>query len=406
MTPRKESSPPYAPVYAEMAEITVADPAFRQADGEPFNGQYISMDEIDAHADAKAAARAVLFDAIVSNQKAPEAAKKWEMSRIAALREVGGTALGSFSSYFAALNGEVHATRSEVTDLPEGDYSVIRTNGSIVTANRLYEAPVEFLDTSLGIIERRKHQDRSSIGPENYATALKYFTNKYANLDEPSEEVAFSDVYQLTTDVLKGFIDASRRDEPNFVEMTNIYTSIRTLPIGSVDKVFTKPLLQQSLRSLPEYGNETITTLFGALTKMDIADNGEAAANLVNLALRKRKEFEDSNQLRVATRAVEKLPKTVASEKAVAALLQYRNGLEHSLDLDGADEMNYRLLKIAENVIDSSELHVQIKALSESIARRASEVAKRYFLDGGLTKDQDEQVKQTFARIMGHYKAI
>ena len=408
MSIKAESPKALAPVYAELAEITVADAAFRKADAAPFDASedILGVDETLAHTASKNAAREVIFDALQTNRNVTQEEKFWEMSRTAALKEIGGTALGSFSSYFSGLNGEMAATDTESIYLPAGEDKVISTNTKLVTANKFYSHPIELLDVSLGIIDRRRRQDRLSIGPENYATALKFFANKYAELENPSKEVSLEEIQELVGDTLKGFVDVARRDEPNFVEMTNIYTAIRTLPKGAVDQAFTRPLLAQSLRSLPEYGNETITTLFGALPKLDLSEDGEAAAQLVNLALRKSKKFEKTNDFRVALRALEVLPQSETSELAVRSFLQYRNDLEMSLDIDGTDEATHRLRQIVEHVVADPELHVEIKGISERATRHASELCKRAFLEGGLTREQGEQIKQTFARIMNNYKAI
>ncbi len=406
MKPNHLSQRALAPVYADLAEITVSDPDFRKADGALFKSTFVSEKVILGHMAAKDVAKDVLFDVLLTHRRSPENEKHWEMSRVAALKELGGSALGAFSGYFMHLNGESPESNLTYTDLPNGEESIIKTNSRIIGASKNYEDPAEFLDTSLAMIDRRKSLDSLSVGPENYATALKFFADKYSNLEDPMSDMSTQDVNRLVGEAVAGFIEVGRKDQPNFVEMTNIYTSLRILPKGSVDQSLTRPLLEYSLSLLPEYPNDTITTLLGALPKLDLKKDGEIAARLVDLSLRKSKKFEKTNDFRIAIRAIEVLPKGEASEQVFRTFLTYRNDLETSLDLDGTDEMVQRLRNIADNVITSPELHFQIKTLSERAARQASELCKRYVLEGTLTTQQAVQIGQTFSRIMANYNAI
>lgn len=406
MTSKMESSREFNEIYGTLAEITVADPDYRRADAGPFEDGLVTDTAVLEHMKAKEIATDVLFDTLLAHRQESDSELRWQMSRIAALKEVGNTALGSFSTYFSSLGGETIESQLDSLDLPEGEAKVIGTNTSILTVNRLYADPVEFLDLSLGIIDRSKHKDRFSIGPENYATALKFFTDKYRNLDNPAEEVSQEVIIPLVSESLQGFVDVSHRDAPNFVEMMNIYMSVHMLPKGSVEKRFTRPLLKQSIETLPDYGNASITHMLGALTKLDISEDGETAARLVNLALRKRKGLDTTYEFRVSLRAIEHLPKSAVSEQAFNAFLQYRNDLETSLTIEGADEVTARLRSIAEQVVTDPSLTIALKEVAERTARQASDLCKRSFLEGGLTSEQETQIRETFARIMNNYNAI
>lgn len=401
-----------APVYGQLYERTAQDPAFRAADNAPFETitDVVDMndDAIEEHAAAKAEAKAVIFDALLTHRKETTPELNWEMRRLASLKQMTGVALGSFGTYFTQLESSAESTGVGSGDLPPGESEVVFTNERVVSANRHYSEPLEYLDVAISQIDRRKSQGRYNIGPENYSTAVKFFADKYRALDNPPEEISLEDIKPLVDDVMQGFVEISKLDEPNILEMTNIYSAVKTLPSGAVDEKFTQPLLMHSLKTLPDFSIKTVNVFLGALPKLDLSqpENGEAAAQLIDLALRKSKTFMNTYDFRVALRAIAVLPKSEASEQALRSFLEYRNDLEQSLDLDGAEEVNYRLLQITENVITSDDLNVQVKTLAEHVARTASDVSKRYFLDGGLTKDQAEHVKKTFANIMTNYKAI
>lgn len=402
-----------ARTYADLAEITTSDPGFRAADSAPFPTDTPPAGTVHAHNAARGEAKQLLFETLADNpvpsldtdgHLTPET--QWELTRRATLRELGGVTLGAFGDYFTNLQGRQAATSHEAKDLPDGEPAVIATNGRILSANKNYDAPVDFLYTALAIIDRSKRSNRQAIGPENYATALKFFSDKYVNLKEPLDEVSSEDMPALVDDCLKGFVDVSRRDEPNFVEMTNIYTAIRRLPKGSVDAKYTKPLLEQAMKVLPDYSTRAIITLLGAVTKLDLAEYGEPAAQLVNLSLRKVDQFEKTNDMRTALRAIAVLPKTDAARQAFQAFMARRNDLEMALDISGADDTLYHLKSIADNVIDDQATHLDIQALAERTARHAVNTYNRALAVGSVTTDQLRQDKATLSRIMNNYRSI
>lgn len=402
-----------ARTYADLAEITTSDPGFRAADSAPFPTDMPPAGTVYAHNAARGEAKQLLFETLADNPTpsldadghlTPET--QWELTRRATLRELGGVTLGAFGDYFTNLQGRQAAINHETNDLPDGEPAVIATNGRIVSANRNYDAPVEFFDIALGVIERAKRSDRHAVGPENYATALKFFSDKYVNLEEPLDEVSSKDIPALVDECLKGFVDVSRRDEPNFVEMTNIYAAIRGLPKGSVDAKYTKPLLEQTMKLLPDYSTRTIMTLLGAIVKLDTVEYGEPTAQLVNLSLRKVDQFETTNNMRTALRAIATLPKTDAAHQAFQAFMARRNDLEMALDISGADDTLYHLKTIADNVIDDQMTHSDIQTLAERIARHAVNTYNRALAVGSVTTDQLRQDKATLSRIMNNYRSI
>lgn len=393
--------------YIALSDITVGDSDFRAAESAPYDRDEIRTGhDVLSHQAAGLAARQLLFETlVVAPGDLAEKELQWELSRKAALARMSNIALGSYADYFSQFNSE---SKSEEYDhsFIDADERVIATNGRILGARRAYDEPVEFLDSALGIIERRKRQDRHYIGPENYATSLKFFADKYANLDSPSDHVELGEIKPLVDDVLKGFFDIARTDTPNVVEMTNIYSAIRVLPRGSVDEQYTRPLIKQSLESLPDFSAKVTSVLLSAIPKLKLGDDAQDAAELVNLALRKGTKFESTIDLQRSLRAISCLPPSVASEKAFEAVMNARNNLENSLDLNGVDEIMDYLRKITNNTLRSQELTVMAKQLAATAGKRANAYIKQRELEGTLVGEQALQIRDIYTRITSNYRAI
>lgn len=401
--------PSFSRAYGLLAETIVSDRGFRHADADFYNSKsldLVEMADIEAHKQARNAAKELIFDSYVEYGRRPAAEQKWQLARETAIVHMGGVALGPFYDYLTSFEGEVTSSELSIDNLPEGDGRVITTNSKIIMANKTFQDPVEFIDAALEIIQRRKRQLLANIGPENYATAIKFFTDKYAALEHPTREVDPRTIKDYMDECVGGFINIWRNDEPNFIEMTNVYASIRMLPQGSVDHSFTGPLINQSLRSLPDYSNDTISTMLSALPKLDLTGQEEPTAQLVNLAIRKSKKFEKTADMRITLRAISVLPRSQASEQALKAFFEYRNDLEQSLDIIGAEEVVDRLRVIADIHQDNLPIVAAIKEIAERAARSISEKAKRALLEGRLSTEQEVDLREAFERIMRSYLAI
>jgi hypothetical protein len=393
-----------------LAEVIVADKDYRRADAAPYLNGTINVlsDEtvILAHASARSETQSILHQNFSEHIAQPTPERNWDLRRAAARAELAGVALGSFSEYFKSLNGETAVDSQEATTLPAGDINAIRTNHQIVSVSNTTTDPIEFFGTALSIIDRQETRGRRYVGPENYSTALKFFSDKYVSLDTPQTVWEASEMKELVTDCLDGFFDIAEYDAPNYLEMTNVYSAIRMLPAKTVEQRFTKPLLGYSLDMLDQYSRPIISTMFGAIAKLDLSEEGEAAAQLVDLGLRKSKHFEKTTEMRVALRAIEQLPPTSVSESAFTSFLEYRNKLESALDLDGADEVVFRLKNITTEVIKDPELQAQARLLGEEIARKVFAKVKLLLHDGSLTRDQERNVRSALNRVMTNYKLV
>ena len=397
-----------ARAYGYVAETLLADSLFRAVDNEGYSNQsYDLLDtaEVELRREMREAAKQIVFETYVEYGKRPEPELRWEMNRRAVLAQLGGVALGHYDRYFSSFQSEAPSSDESVDSLPAGEPRVIETNSRIISAKKIYDDPVQFFRASLGVIESRRHFDRRYVGPENYATALKFFSSKYLELEQPSM-IPEVDIKDLVSECLDGFVDVVQRDEPNFVEMTNIYSSIRVLPQGTIDPRFTKPIIELSLRTLPSYSDEVISTMLASLPKLDLSEHGNEAAQLTNLALRKSKKFEKTHDLRSALRALTVLPDTLASRRALQAFFEHRNDLEKSLDIIGAEEVLDRLRILSTTYHEDPAIVEELKFMGESTARSISLLSKRAILEGGLSKDQEILLREAFERMMHNYLAI
>jgi len=380
---------------AEFAEVLVSpdyratlDAAF-EASPEHFHEQEI-------------AAQDIIFNAIKHRSSTSDRA--WEVRRQAALAELGDTDLGAFNDYIQGLGGKAAPSELLLTDLEAGKPEIVRINSRIMASNRLYEEPIDFLESALDIINTKPGSGRLFRGPENYATAIKFFANKYEEF--PSTHLSKTTIKELVDRTMEGFLEVAQKDKPNFVEMTNMYYAMRTLPRGSFDKKFTADILTHSLEQLPTYNSRTLAILLAAVAKLDVSEMGETAATLVDLTMRKGKKFETTSDMRQALRAISNLPQTAAANRTFATFLEVRNNLEEPLDMDGIMETNERLLYIVSNVIDDPDLTLQAKEVAHTSAKRAIQLLQRAQHLGDVTTSQLTYMKETVARIVNNCNAI
>ncbi len=304
----------------------------------------------------------------------------WEVQRDIALATLDGESTGPFSKYFfhASVGGKPIEARPgkdvTVDDLPEGDYDVVQTNNEIVSISRSEDDPLSFLNESLKYAySRRKRGGGRFEGPENYATAMKLFTDK--TLDQPLE--GYEDMeraHKLLNDAMGNFLRVSQKDTPNIVELMNVLVSVRSLPKGLVDRRFTPGLLKYTLEGIDDFGDNGMNIILGAMSKMDLDDCPEAAAMTMDLVLRKGVKMHRSGDMLIALRAVSQLPKSDNSEHTVTSLFDVRNALEMAGDIADLVQMNRLLLKIVNDVSDNPNDTRRAKDTAEYNARRASDM--------------------------------
>lgn len=398
----------FAEAHADLAELTVSSKGFRRADGMPYADEdaHLSSDEVEAHMAARGEAKSIIFEALAEAPHDARLEQFWEMQRKATLAKLGGNALGSFNDFFLRLPSESRPTIYERDDLlPEGEPEVVHTNTQISRMKKHTDDPIDFMDQALGYVRQRETTRREAVGPENFATSLKYFADMYAEIED-NDDIDTDRMKRLVKQNLDGFFKVAQKDPPNYIEMTNVYSAIRMLPAGMIDPKHVKPLLEQTARLLPEYTVKVANTFFRALPKLDLGENGEAAAELVNLSVRKNMHFETTSDLRDAIRAVAVLPKGFATDRALSAVFTYRNNLEASLDIEGADELMYRLRGIADSVVGSNDLYVELKKVAAGVGNAAISRYKDNHREGVYTKEQAKEVLAVMERIKTNFHSI
>jgi hypothetical protein len=192
------------------------------------------------------AAQAVIFEAF--NQKGAMAERIWETRRMAALTEATGTDLGLFGDYIHSQGGKSKPAALTIADLPAGEPEVVKTNAAINGLNRVYSEPIDFLESALEFTTQRRQAGKGKVGPENYATMLKFFADKVQTF--PSTHLDPVLTSTLANRAMDGFVDIAKVDKPNFVEMTNVYVAVRTLPPGAFAPRQSGPVIAHSLEQL------------------------------------------------------------------------------------------------------------------------------------------------------------
>jgi hypothetical protein len=303
----------------------------------------------------------------------------WDVQRDIALATLNGESLGPYSNYFfhATLKGKPIEAKPgaglTVADLPNGEYDVVKTNHRIIDIARDEDDPLTFLGDSLEYVYARRQGSERFEGPENYATALKLFTDK--TMDIPLEGYEDMDrAHTLMNSAVGNFLRISEKDEPNVIEMQNVLLSIRNLPNGLVDKQFTPGILKHTLKVIDDFGDNGMNFVLGAMTKMDFEECPEAAAMTADLVLRKGANMHRSGDMLTALRAVARLPKSGSSEHAVTTFFDVRNNLEVAGDIPQLVQLNRLLLTIVKDVTENPADSKRAKATAEYVARKASDI--------------------------------
>lgn len=331
----------------------------------------------------------------------------WERQRLVALALLQGKSLGPFADYAYKLTVEhrpveVEPTGDEKPLLLPGEPEVVTTNNRVQYLSNDIEEPIEFLDEALQVVLSRRRRGDRFEGPENYATALKFFTDK--TFDHPIDSAADEKVAkELINDALGNFLRVSKRDKPNVIEMTNILSSIKNLPPDMVDKKHTKLLLVHILETMDDFSQRGLNVVMGALSKLDMTECGEPGAMTVDLTLRRGAKWDRSRDMLSALRAVANLPKTSAGERAFTTLLDVRNSLELSADLENLRQINRMLRYIVDNVTDNENDSLRAKKVAEVVAHRAVKIHK----DMAKTDKTDtERARRVVASILRDANAI
>jgi len=333
----------------------------------------------------------------------------WAQQRQVALGLLEGKPLGPFADYVYKLKvggrgAEVSPSDGDASHLPPGEFEAVETNNRIRALSKNIEEPLEFLRESLDYTRgRRQKLGNRAEGPENYATALKYFTDK--TFDYPLiEQSDRASAKKLVGETIGNFLRIGERDEPNIIEITNLMSSIKNLPPHTVDKRFSAGILKHVLQGMEDFSQEGVNLFIQTLSKLDTEECSEAAAMSLDLALRKGAKFERSGDMLAALRAIDALDaKTNASERAFTTLLDVRSALEVSSSLDDLRETNKLLHSIVRNKTESPADTLRAKAIAEYVAHRAVDLYKN---NARVSSRDPEPARQAVASIIRDAKAI
>jgi hypothetical protein len=386
-------TPEAAAAYAEI----IVSPGYREA----LNTAY--QDSPDKYQDQQELAQGIMLGALGLRQ--PLGERLWEMRRTAALAQTG---LGPFNACLQHVGGESTPSNLTQEDLGSAPPEIVQTNSGILGLKRIHTDPFEFFESALTLIDARKAESPrksvNNIGPGNYTTALKFFTDLYH--DTSASRLDLGDTVDLVSRCMNGFEAITRTDKPNFIEMTNLYAAIRGLPVGTFDEKFTPMILKHSLEQLPTFHSATLPLLMTALGKLDLADAGDTAGALFDLAMRKSQSFETSQDMRNALRVMVNLPKSPVSDTAFETFLLMRNNLENVLDMEGLDEVNERLWRVARLVIGDPELIDKAGEMAKTCAQRSALLYKQVKHLGEVTKTRLDELQLTARRTGQHYLKI
>lgn len=398
-----------------LAEIFVTDTRYRDALNTPYTSENPTTGFDTLHEDQEAA-DAVLSDTIkhVGINADPET-MRWQAGRQAVLLLLSRKALGSFENYFLGVDAIPTIAEAEPKLLPEGEFEVTATNNRIVRYGKSIDDPIEFFDTSLGVINRHKTIGHNKIGPENYATAMKIFSDKYSSLEDRANDRTegdtltlpdFADVKELADEALRGFFDIASRDTPNYLEMTNIYAAIRGLPKGVIGAEFTHDILLHTTKTMDQYDRGVARVLLAAISKIDTSEYQREASAIVNMMLHRVGEFQSTRDLRTTVRAIDSLKKNPQTDAALDAFFTLSEGFDEPLELEGVDEVVDRLHHIVSEVTEDLGLSVRAKNFADKCMGRANKVARQLLAGGNLTQAQVAQLKETYFRIKTNYQSM
>jgi hypothetical protein len=393
---------------AQVAEILVSED-FRRASDETYADSPESYSQRRENLNPHLGEFAMT---LVNAGKRPiQSDRVWDTQRRVVAASLEGEGIGPFADYFFAIQpgnrpAESQPADGNIYDLPDGEYDVVQTNSRIVSLSNSEPHPTEFLEGALDIIkQRRRTGGKAFEGPENYATAMKFFADKSRETPLGTTIKERKTNIGLVSDTLAGFERTAERDQPNIVEITNILSAIKTLPKGIVEKKFSPMVLRHSVNILNDFSARGVNVLIGAMGKLNVEECPEEAAMTLDLALRKGVEQERTGDMLAVLRALTNLPRTRASERAVSTFLRVRNSMEIASGLDELEEINARLLMIVDSVTESPVDTQAIKGIANHVAQQAF-ARSRSGENAKLPIEDLDRLNKQVGRIIGHYKKI
>lgn len=407
---KKEQSAEFDATYAEL----ITSPRFSEVKDAAYEAALESPDDsgevyavwrsnIDTHLGA-------LATSIVQNNQFEQAL--WARQKDVAEATLKGEPMGPFSDFVFDLKYGKKSAEADVSegirtaDVPAAGPDIIASNSKLLSLSNSEPEPLPFLEEALAIMRQRKAQGgRSFEGPGNYATMVKFFSDKQKDLPlESSHEKVQGK--KFLREAVGNFLRVSERDSPNIIEIINVLSAAKNMPKHMVDKRYSGPLLRHAVAQLDDFSPQSLSVLIGAIGKLDLEECGDAAAMTLDLAFRKGSRSERSSDLLSALRAVSNLPKSTHSARAFTSMLDTRNNLEVASNLDDLEEINRLLLKVIEYSTDEATDTIRAKHIAEFTARRAVELYKHTEAANKLDIDELAQRHAQVARIIKNARAI
>lgn len=332
----------------------------------------------------------------------------WDARRRAALSSLTRTALhdSPLYGYFTRLHGYARASDLNKTDLGLGEQGPVLTNAAILRLNQQDMPALEFFDAALSTIREQNARRQDAVGPENYATAIKFFVDKKAEQDVVFDEPALGVLRTLTARWVNGFAATAQKDAPNFVELNNIYSSISRLPRNAFPPEFTPLVIRHSLEALPTFDRKATVSLLNAVSRLDPDQAPQELAMLSDLTITMLGQFERTVELRVALRAIRNLKPGEPAHNALRAVYDNAARLEEPLDMDGLDEVSHSLRVIVDNAIDDPALTIQAQQMAESCARKAVAAYRLLAAEENLEPERLHAYKLQVDRIVNNWRHI
>lgn len=390
---------------------------------EASSAEFANNPDFDTYLAVRGAAQAIYIHAIEAGGN-PEN-QKWEMTRIASIMEISKPSvnLGAFSEVIGGLceqGGEERANGLSSADLDDGTPGAVKTNYTIVGLGEVLADPTDYLEAALDEIDHRAGASdaQKNIGPENYATAMKIFADKYlvsaAKYRTSAENsIDVTKLQKVARDALDGFLNTLKFDTPNFIEMTNLFCAIRALPKGTFNADQSREIILQSLARLPDFdddrvsGNGTLRIMMDAIANLDLSETGQASANLINLAMRKGLTVSTSRDYIGMLRAIANLPATKSADRTMKTFMERRNDVEQSVAQGELDAINELLYTIVSCVVTEPEVSQAIKTLSLTIVEKAVENYNRLARSGQMFSTLEAaQHQELINNIVKNYRRI
>ncbi|HET9173977.1 MAG TPA: hypothetical protein VFN56_01705 [Candidatus Saccharimonadales bacterium] len=335
----------------------------------------------------------------------------WEAERRAAIVALDDSSFAGspyYHEYFVALPGAAaHTDETKTADQNLGERGPVKTNSALIALNKEVADPVKFFGSALQTIDLRRTQQANAIGPENYATSLKFFTDKILDTSMTISEEQLDQVSTFMNQWHHGFKDIAAKDTPNFVELTNIASAIRRLPREVLPSGFAKTFVRYALEGLPQFSRGTAMSSLNALGRIDSSEVPFEQAVLTNLTIKMLGQFERSSEFTTALRAIANLTPSKPTHDAVQTVLTYAYGLEQPVtDLQSLSEISNLLRTVAIKSIDDPALTLEVKDRAQRCATRAIQLFKLRSEDPTISQEELANDRQIANMIVINYDKI